>query len=192
MLPILILVFIASIVFAGPFGLSKGMSLSEVSKLSEKGYEPKSIANDDRYAFIPQKKHEFFKNYLAFIDEEKGLYRINAISEEIRTTGYGTELKNTFYAMVERISKIYGKPKITDRIDSNYYLKKEEYWLTALKDGARELYATWDKGEKYTNLPEELESVSIYASAEFSYGYIIIKYHFSNSSEIHNKQDDVL
>ena len=105
-LPILIIAFVVSTIFAGPFGLSQGMSVSEVSKLSEKGFEPTNPDNDDRYIFIPKKKHELFKIYIAFIDNEKGLYGIRAVSEEIKTTDYGTELKNAFSNIVERLSKI--------------------------------------------------------------------------------------
>ena len=192
--PILMFTFIVSTAFAGPFGLSKGMSVGEISKLSEKGGEPARISDDDRYLFIPKKKHELFKTYVAFIDEEKGLYGIRAISEDIKTTKYGTELKSAFNSMMERLSKIYGTPKITNKIDPNYYLKKDEYWLTALREGARELSATWEKGEKGTNLPEEMGIVSIYVKANqfFDNGVVIIEYDFSNYSEIQEKQDDVL
>ena len=189
---ILMIVFITSISFAGPFGLSKGMSLDEVSKNSEKGYEPTSVANNDRYIFVPKKKHDLFEVYVAFIDKENGLYGIRARSEKIKTSDYGTELKNAFDVMVTRLSKIYGQPKIIDKIKHDYHLKEEKYWLYAVRDGARELSATWSEGDKYTNLPDELERVSIYVSAEFSSGFVIIEYEFSNYSEIQEKQDDVL
>lgn len=189
---ILMLTFSFSVAFAGPFGLSKGMSVEQISKLSEKGYEPTNPNNDDRYLFIPKKKHELFKVYVAFIDKEKGLYRINAISEEIITNDYGTELKNAFYKMVERLSKIYGTPKILDTVDRDSHLKEDKFWLYALKDGARKLSATWEKGEKGTNLPEELDSVSIYVNAKLSDCFVIIEYKFSNIEEIQEKQDDVL
>lgn len=191
---ILILFFVLSIAFAGPFGLSKSMSVSEVSKLSERGCEPTRISDDDRYLFVPKKKHELFKTYVAFIDEDNGLYAIRAISEDIKTTKYGTELKDAFNAMVERLSKIYGTPKKTDKIDPNYYWKKDEYWLTALREGARELSAIWKKGEKGANLPDELAGITIYIEADkiFENGVVIIEYGFSNYSEVQEKQDDVL
>lgn len=191
-LTILMFFFTFSIAFAGPFGLSKGMSVEEVSKLSEEGYEPTNPDNDDRYIFIPKKKHELFKVYIAFIDKTKGLYGIRAATEEIKTTDYGTEVQVSFYKIVERLSKIYGKPKITNKIDSNYYWKKDEYWLKSLREGARQLFAVWEKGEKGTNLPEELDNVSIHAKALYDDGLIVIEYSFSNFNEIYEKQDDVL
>ena len=190
--PILMITFIASITFAGPFGLSKGMSVGEVAKLSEKGYEPTNPDNDDRYIFIPKKKHEVFKIYIAFIDQEKGLYSIRAVSEEIKTTDYGTELKNVFSDMVARLSKIYGSPKIIDEVSSDYSFKDDKYWMFSLQQGARTLAAGWIKGEKDTNLPEELDSVAISVKADYHDGYLILEYNFSNSAEIEEKQDDVL
>ncbi|MBR3654246.1 MAG: hypothetical protein IKN62_02285 [Elusimicrobia bacterium] len=190
--PILMLTFIASTTFAGPFGLSKGMSVEEISKLSEKGYEPTSPDNDDRYLFVPKKKHEVFKIYIAFIDQEKGLYSIRAVSEEIKTNDYGTELKNVFSDMVDRLSKIYGKPKIIDKINSDSHFKEDKHWMYTLGQGARTLAAGWIKGEKDTNLPEELDSVAISVKADYHDGYLILEYNFSNSAEIEEKQDDVL
>ncbi len=190
---ILIFTFAFSISFAGPFGLSKGMSVEEVSKLSEEGYEPTSFTSDDKYIFIPKKKHDLFKIYAVFIDKEKGLYAIGASSEEIETNDYGTELKNSFNAMVKRLSKIYGTPKIIDRVDSNSIFKNDNYWFSALKQGARELSATWEKGEKGTNLPEDLDKVIIHVQAgEFNSGFVMIAYRFSNAAEVQEKQDDVL
>lgn len=190
--PILMLTFIASTTFAGPFGLSKGMSVEEISKLSEKGYEPTSITNDDRYVFIPKKKHELFKVYIAFIDKEKGLYGIRAVTDDIKTTSYGTELKIVFSDIVERLSKIYGLPEIADEINSDSLYKEDSDWMYSLENGARKLIAAWLKEDTNTNLPEEIESIAIYAIAKFGVGGIVIEYEFSNSAEVQEKQDDVL
>ena len=96
------LTFAFSVAFAGPFGLSKGMSVEQISKLSEKGFEPERVS-DDMYFFIPKNKIEIFKAYVAYVDDKKGLYRINAISEGINTSAYGIELKNLFNVMVQSL-----------------------------------------------------------------------------------------
>ena len=90
------LTFIVSTAFAGPFGLSKGMSVSAISKLSKPGFEPKRISDDDKYFFIPKNQHDLFKTYIVYVDEKKGLYRINAISNGIESCVYGLELKIAF------------------------------------------------------------------------------------------------
>lgn len=178
--------FAFSTAFAGPFGLSKGMSVEQISKLSEKGFEPERVS-DDRYFFIPKNKIELFKAYVAYVDEKKGLYRINAISEGINTSAYGIELKNLFNVMVQGLSKTYGTPIITDTIKEDYEFKEGRYWFRSLQDEARELSATWKKGEKGTTLPKELDNISMYVSANFLYGLITLDYYFSNSAEIQEK-----
>lgn len=57
--------------FAGPFGLSMGMSLEEI--VAECTDEPKYIA-DDRYLIQPTKSHPLFENYIAWVSETNGLY----------------------------------------------------------------------------------------------------------------------
>ncbi len=184
---ILMFTFSFSSAFAGPFGLSKGMSVEQISKLSEKGFEPERVS-DDMYFFIPKNKIEIFKAYVAYVDEKKGLYRINAISEGINTSAYGIELKNLFNVMVQGLSKTYGTPEITDTIKEDYEFKEGRYWFRSLQDEARELSATWKKGEKGTTLPKELDSISMYVSANFLYGLINLDYYFSNSAEIQGQK----
>jgi hypothetical protein len=185
-LTFLMVTFVISTAFAGPFGLSKGMSVEQISKLSEKGFEPERVS-DDTYFFIPKNKIEIFKAYVAYVDEKKGLYRINAISEGINTSAYGIELKNLFNVMVQGLSKTYGTPEITDTVKEDYEFKEGRYWFRSLQDEARELSATWKNGKKGTTLPKELDSISMYVSANFLYGLINIDYYFSNSAEIQGK-----
>ena len=180
--------FSFSVAFAGPFGLSKGMSVEQISKLSEKGFEPERVSDDDRYFFIPKNKIELFKACIAYVEEKKGLYRINAISEGINTSAYGIELINLFNLMVQGLSKTYGTPEITDTVKEDYEFKEGRYWFRSLQDEARELSATWKNGKKGTTLPKELDSISMYVSANFLYGLINIDYYFSNSAEIQENQ----
>ena len=62
--------------------------------------------------------------------------------------------------------------------------KDDKYWMFSLQQGARTLAAGWIKGEKDTNLPEELDSVAISVKADYHDGYLILEYNFSNSAEI--------
>ncbi len=183
----LMLTFSFSTAFAGPFGLSKGMSIPEISKVSKPGFGPERISDDDKYFFIPKKQHDLFKAYIAYVDAKKGLYRINAISEGIETSVYGLELRIAFNVLVNDLSKTYGTPKKTDKVKENYKFKEGKYWFRSLKDGARELSATWKRGEKGTTLPQELDKLTVYVSANFLYGLINIDYSFSNSAEIQEK-----
>ena len=102
-------------VYAGPFGLSMGMTYDEVQEACG-GRAPQRIENDDRYYIVPEKSHSMFKIYIAWISDEYGLYYIRAVSDEIYTNQYGEEIKNDFYSFKNRIENIYGKPEIIDKI----------------------------------------------------------------------------
>ena len=60
------------------------------------GVKPEYVENDGYYIY-PTKKHPLFKQYVAFVDKEKGLYCIRAITDEIQTNNYGTEIKKCFF-----------------------------------------------------------------------------------------------
>ena len=117
-----------------------------------------------------------------------GLYCIKAISDDISTNKYGTELKKAFSEIKERVSKTYGNPRIIDHVDPSSIWRDESFWLHALDDGARTYAAIWE-----SNLKDDLVYVSISTSA-VSYkeiGWITLEYHFSNKSDVEDSQDDV-
>ena len=156
-----ILLVVTSYAFAGPFGLEMGMNLDEITKACG-GTRPERLENDDRYLISPTKNHPDFEYYLVFVDNNKGLYCIRAISTEIKTTQYGTELKSFFHEMTERLSKTYGKPKIYDEIKEDALFKRDEWWMMSLSDGSRTLASVWN--ESSGTLPKDLDYVDLYAS----------------------------
>lgn len=191
----LILVFLISLIFpiaifAAPFGLTMGMSLDELAEACD-GAEPKYIENDCYYVF-PVKKHPLFKHYVAFVDSDKGLYCIKAISDDIQTNNYGSEIQNAFAEIKERVSKTYGKPRMIDEIASDSLWKEDKYWVSALADGARTYACIWESSSK-NKLKDDLTDVSIYASAQRvpQMGWIILEYDFNNMQAVKDAQDDV-
>ena len=176
--------------FASPFGLKMGMTLDEITEVCN-GVKPKYVENDGYYIY-PAKKHPLFKQYIAFVDKEKGLYCIRAITDEIQTNNYGTEIKNAFSEIEERISKTYGRSKLIDELDSNTIWKDDNYWVQALKDGARKYGAIWESTSK-NKLNDDLDMVLIYANAQTfpQVGWIILEYDFSNMQAVKDSQDDV-
>ncbi len=146
---VLMLVFVSFFVglsaFAGPFGLSNGMTLEQVTEACG-GVKPKKIENDDRYLIQPVKRHSMFKTYIACISKDFGLYSLRVISSEIKTNNSGEEIKNEFYAFKERLEKIYGKSKLNDEItdSKNSLTENASDWLLTLYQGARTLSAEWE------------------------------------------------
>ncbi len=171
---------------SGPFGLKMGMTLDQITQACN-NTKPKQIEGDKYYVY-PAKKHPLFKYYIAYVDASEGLYCLQAVSDDIKTNNYGTELKQAFTEIKDRVSKTYGNPRMIDSLDPNSIWKNDSFWLTALDDGARTYAAVWDK-----KLKDDLVYVYINTSA-VSYketGWITLEYGFSNKSIVEDAQDDV-
>lgn len=188
---LLILLSIPVLLFSAPFGFSMGMSLDELKQACG-GVEPEHMEDDDVYYVFPIKKHPFFKHYFALVDGDKGLYCISAVSDEISTNDYGTEIQNAFSEIKERISKTYGRPRMIDEIAEDSLWKDDKYWIYSLADGARTYAAFWKSSAK-NELKDDLTAVSIYASAEKypQTGWIVLEYEFNNMQAVQDAQDDV-
>lgn len=171
---------------SGPFGLKMGMTLEQITQACN-NTKPKQI-EDDKYYVYPAKKHPLFKYYYAYVDSSEGLYCLQAVSDDIKTNDYGTELKQAFAEIKDRISKTYGNPRMIDVVDSNSLWRDVSFWVKALDDGARTYAAIWEH-----QLKDNLVRVYINTSA-ISYkeiGWITLEYDFSNKSIVEDSQDDV-
>lgn len=171
---------------SGPFGLRMGMTLSDITKACGNS-KPTHIENDAYYV-RPVKTHPLFKYYIAYVDDTLGLYCLKAISDDISTNEYGTEVKDSFSEIKDRITKTYGTPRIVNRLDPSSIWDGDAYWIRALSDGARTYAAIWE-----SNLKDDLVYVSISASAKAypKTGWITLEYHFSNKGDVEDSQDDV-
>lgn len=188
----LLLIFLSAqiLLFSAPFGLSMGMTLDDLTEACD-GAEPIHIEDDCYYVF-PVKKHPLFKHYVVFVDDDKGLYCIKAVSDDISTNRYGTEIQNAFSEIKERISKTYGRPRIIDEIESDCVFNYDRDWVRSLAEGSRMYAAIWESSAK-NELKDDLTEVSIYASAK-NYpptGWIILEYEFNNMQAVQDAQDDV-
>ena len=188
-----LLIFNIALIYAGPFGLSNGMTFDEVTEACG-GNRPQRIENDDRYVIQPVKSHSMFKYYIAWISEDYGLYYVRGISNTIHTNDYGEELKSAFYSFEERVEKIYGSPILVDKItDPNTLWKDEKYWLSSFRDGARQLFAEWSLDNKKATLKDDLYFVRLWgAYSGFQQTQLIIDYGFINQEKVENQEDDVL
>ena len=140
---ILIFALLPFALFAAPFGLKMGMTIDEIAEQCE---EEPTFVKDDIYLVKPIKSHPLFSYYAVYVNEKTGLYQIRAISDSMACNDYGTEIQNAFNSVKDRIAKVYGRPRIINKIASDSLWKDDKYWFQALKDGARQLSAIW--GEK--------------------------------------------
>lgn len=183
------LVYISYSAFAGPFGFNSGMTLEEIATACG-GIEPESIG-DDRYLVSPIKSHPDFENYIVWVSKTNGLYYIKAVSKKIQTNGYGTDIKSKFYDIEFSLSRIYGKPTVTDKLDPKSIFSGEDYWMFTLSQGARELYDTWGLN-KDKAMPDSINFIILYVAAENSQnGYIMLEYEFEIATKVKEEKDSV-
>ncbi len=192
---IYVFVFLSIAIFASPFGLKMGMTIDEIAEQCE---EYPSFVKDEIYLVKPIKKHPLFSYYAVYVNEKTGLYQIRAISDSISCNKYGTEIKNAFTSVKDRIAKTYGKPKVNDRYKNtaDSYYQKDEYWFYSLREGSRELSAIW--GEK-TTLIDDLEYIALDCTADYIVedGYVdekahlVLYYYFNNASGVKDEHDSV-
>ncbi|WP_290736362.1 MULTISPECIES: hypothetical protein [unclassified Fibrobacter] len=188
MLFFLIVAIFPALAMASPFGLKMGMTIKDIAKECEG--KPEFVKND-AYLIKPKKSHPSFEHYIVYVDKNKGLYQIKAISSDINTNDYGTELQTSFNATKDRIAKKYGEPLIRDEIDPGSVFHDASYWMYTLKGGARTLAAIWGQGEK---LDDSLDMVVLECSASersTRQGYLVLYYYFKNAEKIEDEQDSV-
>lgn len=167
------------------------MTLEEITEQCEG--QPEFLENDI-YLVKPKKSHPVFIAYLVYVNQNVGLYQIRAVSDEIKTNKYGTELQNTFNNVKDRISKTYGTPEIYDDVDINLsdYYQQDDYWFYTLREGSRELYATWGESEP---LSDNLDLVALECIASDGLydgaGQLVLHYYFSNVNSVEDEQDSV-
>lgn len=182
---------ISTFIFAAPFGLKMGMTIDVIAEQCE---EEPSFVKDDIYLIKPLKKHPLFEYYAVYVNAKTGLYQIRAISLPIASNKFGTELKDSFNNVKDRIAKTYGKPKIIDRYNNtaNSYYQKDEYWFYALREGSRELSAAWGYN---SSLADNLDTVALECSVTDGFyegtGQLILYYYFNNISGVEDEQDSV-
>lgn len=176
----------------GPFGLEQGMSHEDIS--STGGGVQLSHIDDDRYLVVPPKSHPSFGQYVVWLNEHQGLYYIKATGTTIKSSDYGTELKREFHNVLAPLEKKYGKFTLIDTIAPDFILSDQQYWMYALRNGARTYQAHWeapDNNPKYNNIEEiwlGIEAKNSYSNE----GYIWIEYKFSNADEAQDSFDDIL
>jgi len=167
------------------------MTYEEV-KAACNGSEPEYIS-DDRYFVRPKKSHPLFEKYIVWINKDYGLYYIKAISYDIHTSNYGTEVKNRFIDILNPLESKYGNFKKNDTVDKDYTLNEEQYWMSALKDGARTYSASWYtlKPENYNGL--ERIGLGIKCSKKYSTdeAFIWLEYGFINYDISNEALNDV-
>ncbi len=185
---VLVLANLSILLFAGPFGFNKGMSLKDVTEVCITA--PEHLA-DDRYMVLPQKTHPDFEVYIVWISDSHGLYYVKAISREVTTNPYGTELQALFATIENSLINIYGESLFKDEIDPESLFKDERHWMYALQEGARKYYSTWSSNGE-APLKDALLCICLYATSDGeTTGYIMLDYEFDNHEAVRQDLESV-
>lgn len=82
---------------------------------------------------------------------------------------------------------------MTNTVKSDYYLKDNQYWMSAMRDGARTYQANWNATEDNFKDFNGVMSIAIGIKADYSISaYIWIEYAFLNALDAEQEKDDVL
>lgn len=186
---------LAAFSFAGPFGLSKGMTLAQVKKACG-GKELVEI-KDGVYQIFPRKKHSAFETYIAWIDEKEGLHYVKAVGPEMKVQGNGYELRRKFGSLEASLEKTYGEFRRIDECSGSHWCDDEDYWVRMLEEKFRFLQSEWN-AEAGAKLPEEINAIYLYVQVRSTIigggylGLLALEYEFSNHEKVKNADDDVL
>lgn len=180
--------------FAGPFGLSMGMSLDEITDACG-GRSPERI-DDDLYLVYPEKAHPLLKMYMVMVNEKSGLYNIKAVTDEIRADDYGNEPKRIFSQLLAPLERKYGRFVMIDEIADDAVLTEDAYFMYNLANGARRYCATWtasgSKKDQFDNLAKIGIGIITPNRYSISKACVLIEYIFLNAEDAIAERDDVL
>jgi len=160
----------------GPFGLVRGLSLEQLGTSQQ--LEPGKYKLNS----VP-KPHSSFESYIVQVGPHAGLCWIKAIGKDVRTSGFGIELKSAFDDMRSRLESTYGRPELYDRLLPEANWDEPKYFMMSLLKKERLLASVW-KSLSGSSAGDSLKSVGLIASASgIDRGFLSIEYSFTNEDE---------
>jgi hypothetical protein len=181
-----ILLLLIANAFSGPFGLEMGMTRTQIEILIGKNMEK----TDQPYSYkiIPPSTYSNFSNYNICISPTYGLYYIMAISNPIKTSSYGEQLKKEFSNVENSLKTIYGKNSFISKFDKPSIFTNSEYWMNALQNEEIIHASLWER-DIGSILPDDIMSIGLKALAfeqpmipkKDTIGYLKIEYYSKNT-----------
>ena len=187
---LILLISFATSALAGPFGLSMGMPLKDISKNAKK------IENGLYKLTDVPKPHSAFEYYVIQVSPKNGLCWIKGIGKDISTSSYGTQLRSEFERFTSKLEERYGAYKNYDFLSNGSIWDESNDFMMGLVKKDRYLQSFWDR-EKGSVMPADITGIALSAKASNSdTGYIVLEYSFSNEEqcekELAAKEDGAL
>lgn len=158
---------------AAPFGLTKGLSVSQVGG--------KAVGSGGMYRLtsVP-KPHPAFESYLAQIAPKTGLCFLKGVGKTIQTNVFGSTLRIEYTKLRDQVSQTYGKYKESDSVlPGSIWTDPEDFMMGLLKKD-RVLASQWDMTTGST-LKRSLKTILVGVQAQSQEsGWIFIEYYFDN------------
>lgn len=172
------LISFSALSIAGPFGLEMGSSLTDLKKQI-----PLKPENTGLYTTqsVPT-PHPDFQSYNLIISPNHGLCKIIALSKNISTSIYGSELINKFSNIESALTNKYGTPQKFDHLRHGSLWKEPRDWMMGLLKRERTLSSFWSNDKQ--TLPDHLQAISIEArAASTELAGLILTYEFTNTDQ---------
>lgn len=160
---------------AGPFGLRKGMTLSEVEKFAGPlKADPPGIYKATR---VPR-PDPGLESYGLVIAPKIGLCAILGVGQTLQTDATGVQVQKAFLARKDSLAKVYGDPlRVSDYLRPKSKLGGPQDWMTALMRQERILAAFWS----VTRDPGSVSSIQVEATGlNPTHGYLKVIVGFDN------------
>jgi hypothetical protein len=165
---------------AGPFGFEYGMTKEQVIAAVGQSAVKKATSDSLEVTTAP-KPHPAFESYVLVISPTRGLVKLVAIGNTIRTNGFGSEVQEAFTETQVLVVKNYGSPeKAYDFVRSGSIWHEREDWMMGLAKKERVLASFWD----FVNSPTHITSMKLEAKALSSdAGFLALAYEFEGFEE---------
>lgn len=156
--------------FAGSFGLEMGWTYDEIIDSGVK-----VIFGDENFLCIePVTPHPTFDTYFLSIDDEYGLYSINALgSLPFCTSGM---VISEYNDLKEQLIKSYGEPRTGDDIDYESENTIFFDYVDKIENEGKSLYANWYSDEEKMSISLIVHKSMDDGSLNYSLSYISDNY----------------
>lgn len=160
----------------GPFGFYMGMSKEAVISVVGRGAIDKE-KGDMLYVSTAPKPHGAFELYGLTFGRD-GLLRVAALGKDIKTNGFGDNVRFDFEDLLKPLTALYGSPHRLDFLRPGSIWREGEDWMMGILKEERILAAYWLKS-RGVNLPNSIRDISFQArAASTSLGYVALTYEF--------------
>jgi hypothetical protein len=159
-----------------PFGIRMGLKKEQLHVKKE--LAPLTFGLVD----VP-KPHPDFETYVVEISPNSGVCFVKAISKDVVTSVYGTELKIKFGELRSQIETVYGKSNLMEMLRSGSIWRESNEYMMGLLKKERILAASWES-KSGASMKAGLAQAFLGASAlSQEKGYFSLEYYFDNQSQ---------